>query len=773
MQQLPDTPIFSPAQDLYALSPFSQRLARVIRAAQVCENMVIGLNGIWGGGKSSVLNMALAWLMAMERAGLDRYAASERDERDALDALMNGVEPDEQENHLADLEQEWGSKAGRTIIVRYNPWLVSGHDTLVSDFFRILADRIGDVVDSETKQAIRAAATRLADFMDLTNHASSGMGRLLALYAEASGGGPALDKQEAGKRAGFIKGLFRKVTSSPIPLTLQEARDQLAYQLYKLAELNRPVLVVIEDIDRLRPEEVRPLLSMMKALGELPGVTYLIGYDRSVLERALGEADSEQGLPKFLEKIVQVDLDLPRVPGERLLDALMIQADEIFGQPLAESERDDLSDTFKRGRVLLSTPRDVGRLRNALVFADAATGRSIRTTDLIRMEILRLKERHVFDWIMRNSIYFHPRISLQSMDAEQRGREFIEEGLEQATRLNRDSVADTLAHTFENAAWVLGGAAPSPRDRMHDKDTRFPLYSAEGWECYLQSFPDADLIGQEEWGYARHICGDVQKSRNYLQTLLTRRRADGKPLLLSFLENIDRFLRGSQPIGLLTALFELSDDVVATSFDLSHKSALRAAAKLLHQSDDPADMLLGISLKEGINPFAIFVVLEVFAEQLGLLSKSRTPGVPAFSEAELAEAISTVYLRMSSVPIERVARWFSTVELHRLLALGLDTKTLLQFTQKILAKSSSEVRFLLEEICTAWPARHGVRLILTRRPDADLYPLQEMRNYANRMARLNPGDEFFEDFVEAADEFIAMPTLKDRTQKIKARSGRD
>ncbi len=78
---------------VFTLPRDPQRLARVIRAAQVRENMVIGLNSIWGGGKSSVLNMALAWLMAMERSGLDRYAASERDERDALDALMNGVEP--------------------------------------------------------------------------------------------------------------------------------------------------------------------------------------------------------------------------------------------------------------------------------------------------------------------------------------------------------------------------------------------------------------------------------------------------------------------------------------------------------------------------------------------------------------------------------------------------------------------------------------------------------------------------------------------------------
>ncbi len=773
MQQLPDTPIYSPDHDLYALSPFSQRLARTIRAAQMRENMVVGLNGIWGGGKSSVLNMTIAWLMAMEHAGLDRYAASDREEREAMEVLLDGAHPEEQENHLADLERGWGgASGGRTIVLRYNPWLVSGHDTLVSDFFRILADRIEDVTDKDISQPVRVAANRLADFMDLTKNASSGMGRLLALYAEASGG-PSFEKPETGKRAGFLKGLFRKVTASPIPLTLQEARDQLAYQLYRLAEQGRHVLVVIEDIDRLQPEEVRPLLSMMKALGELPGLTYLIGYDRAVLERALGEADAGEGMPRFLEKIVQVDLDLPRVPGERLLDALIAQADEIFGAPLEENEREDLTGTFRQGRVLLSTPRDVGRLRNALVFADAATGRSIRTTDLARMEILRLKERDVFDWIMRNSIYFHPRIGIQSMDAEQRGRDFIEEGLARATKLNREAVADVLSRSFENAAWVLGGAKPSPQDRLHERDTRFPLYSTEGWEAYLQSFPDADLIEQEEWGYARHICGDLQKSRNYLQTLLTRRRTDGSPLLLSFLENLDRFMRGSQPSGLINAILEMPDDLVAARAGLSYKSAFRSLSRLVQLCDDPANMLTGLSLKEGVNPFAVLVVLEVFAEQLGLMGKPRAPEPAAFSEAEIGEAVSTVHLRMSSLPPERIASWFATLDVNRLLALGLDRKTLLQFTQKLLSKPSDELRVMLEELCTTWPGRHGVRLLLTRRPDPDLYPLADLRNFADRMARLHPDDEFYADFAEAAAEFLANPAMKDRTQRIKSRFSRD
>ena len=767
MQQLPDTPIFSPEQDLFSLSPFSQRLARVLRTAQARENMVVGLNGVWGGGKTSVLNMAVAWLMAMEKAGLDRYAASERDEIQAMDTLIGRVHPDDHARHLTALEREWGGSAGgQTVIVRYNPWLASGHDTLVSDFFRVLGDRLDEVLDDEIRLYIRATASRLADFMDLTRQSSSGMGRLLALYAEASGGGPLADKQEGAKRTGFLKGLFRKVTATPIPETLQEARDQLAAQLDKLK--NCRILVVIEDIDRLRPDEVRSLLSMMKAIGQLPNITYLIGYDRSVLEKALGEDGDENGLPKFLEKIVQVDLDLPRVPGERLLEALLAHAGDIFGAPLDANERQDLMQTFKRRRVLLTTPRDVGRLRNALVFADAATGRSIRTTDLMRMEMLRLKERDVFDWIMRHAIYFHPRIGMSTADVNAEDRAFIEAGIAQASKINRDAVADTLAHTFENVAQALGGAAPDPKDRLHELDTRYPLYSWEGWECYLQSFPNTDVIAQEEWGYVRQIGSDLPKARNYVQTLLSRRRSDGKPLLLSFLDGLDRLLPGGpEPVGLLTALLELDDTTVSTGFGMTHQSAFRELHRLFARCEHPVEVLTGLTLKEGVNPFAVLIVLEVFAEQLGLMTKGKSREPCVFSENDLVESISTVYLRMSSVPAERSAEWFSTVDMHRLLSLGLDRKTLLQFIQKALSKSAEQLRYLLEEVCTNWPSRHGVRLLLTRRPEPDVYPLQDMRNYAARMARKYPDDDFFHDFVEGADEFLATPGLKDRSQRLK------
>lgn len=761
MLQLPDTAISSPEQDLFSLAPFAQRLARVVRAGQVRENMVIGLNGARGSGKTSVVNMAIAWLMAMERAGLDRFAADDGDEHAALEALLEGIHADERADYLAHIEQGWGGSAsgGQTVVVRYDAWLMSGHDTLISDFFRVLGERVEGALD-ERGRAVREAAGRLADIIDLTQTASSGMGRLLSLYAETGGNA----------RPGFLQGILRQGRPSPIPSSLREARDLLIDALLQFTAVNCRVLVVIDNIDRLKAEEIRPLLSMVKAVGNLPNISYLLAYDRHVLDDALEDRRAEdREMPRFLEKIVQLDLDMPRVTGERLLEALIARADDIFGLPLDDSEREDLTQSFRHRQVLLQTPRDVTRLRNALSFADAATGRCIRTTDLIRIEMIRLKEKAVFDWIVGNAIYFHPRIGIPKAEGPGSELVFVESGLDHARKGTRQAVNDVLAHTFVNIARATGLSAFPPQDRLHPLDTRYPLHSWEGWECYLQSFPDADVIGRDEWAFVNGICADVTKSRSYVQTLVSRRRSDGKPLLLSFLDGLARLApaSGSEPVGLLAALLELPDAVVAESFGLTHRSALRAVHVLLARCEEPDDVLLGLILKGGVNPFAIVVLLELFAEQLGLMAKGKGRERCAIGEGDLVQSIATVYLRISSLPPERVGDWFSTVDLHRLLALGIDRKALLAFSQKLLSKPSPALRYFLQDVCTNWPSETGIIYVLARRPDADLYPLEEMRNYALRMSRADPDDRFFQDFVEAADDFLSMPALKDRTAQLR------
>ena len=53
-----------------------------------------------------------------------------------------------------------------------------------------------------------------------------------------------------------------------------------------LRELNSPILVIVDDIDRLQVDELLVLLKVVRLLGRFPGVDFLLAYD----EQKIGSA---------------------------------------------------------------------------------------------------------------------------------------------------------------------------------------------------------------------------------------------------------------------------------------------------------------------------------------------------------------------------------------------------------------------------------------------------------------------------------------------------
>ena len=54
-----------------------------------------------------------------------------------------------------------------------------------------------------------------------------------------------------------------------------------------LKEGKQRYLIVIDDIDRLTPAEIREVFKVVKALADFPNVVYLLSFDREVVAQAL------------------------------------------------------------------------------------------------------------------------------------------------------------------------------------------------------------------------------------------------------------------------------------------------------------------------------------------------------------------------------------------------------------------------------------------------------------------------------------------------------
>lgn len=80
------------------------------------------------------------------------------------------------------------------------------------------------------------------------------------------------------------------------------------------------IVVAIEDLDRLDPEEVRAMVQLMRMIADFPKVIYLVGYDRKHVINALGDlsgrhADADMAYAYgegYLQKVVQAAYQLPR-----------------------------------------------------------------------------------------------------------------------------------------------------------------------------------------------------------------------------------------------------------------------------------------------------------------------------------------------------------------------------------------------------------------------------------------------------------------------------
>jgi KAP-like P-loop domain-containing protein len=103
--------------------------------------------------------------------------------------------------------------------------------------------------------------------------------------------------------------------------------DHLAKGLGKrLREMDQRILIVVDDIDRLQPDELLAVFRSVRALGRLPNVHYLLAYDPETLVDVLTHTSIAPDRPDralaYLEKVVTIRLDQPPttpVQTDRLL----------------------------------------------------------------------------------------------------------------------------------------------------------------------------------------------------------------------------------------------------------------------------------------------------------------------------------------------------------------------------------------------------------------------------------------------------------------------
>lgn len=95
-----------------------------------------------------------------------------------------------------------------------------------------------------------------------------------------------------------------------------------------LKDSKKSVLIVMDDLDRLNPDELLVLFKLIRLVGDVPGLNYLLAYDEETLAHLLQQTAIANGSPdrarRYLEKIVERRWEVPPLTPAQV-EALVLE----------------------------------------------------------------------------------------------------------------------------------------------------------------------------------------------------------------------------------------------------------------------------------------------------------------------------------------------------------------------------------------------------------------------------------------------------------------
>ena len=233
--------------------------------------------------------------------------------------------------------------------------------------------------------------------------------------------------------------------------TLKQLKDEINTLIL---ERKKKFLIIIDDIDRLNTKEIKQIFQLVKLNADFNNTIYLLAFDREVVEKNLEEQKGVSG-KEYLEKIVQVNFDVPLVQQQRLRAYLLNQLDLII-KPVPEKYWDATSwgNLFHSGfKDFFLSLRDVKRYINSLKFNFSLIHHKdsieLSPVDFIALEAVRVFAPGVYDAMRGESrLLTETNDGSTRHDDEQERKQHVDVIINKADERLRESVKEIMLHLF-------------------------------------------------------------------------------------------------------------------------------------------------------------------------------------------------------------------------------------------------------------------------------------------------------------------------------------
>jgi len=289
------------------------------------------------------------------------------------------------------------------IICRYNPWRFPDEEKLLLSFYHNLADAIGQ--------------------SEITNKEKIGkwINKYITPFGAVVGHGETVKE-------------FSILLSS---VSIEKIKERINEILDKAG---KRVCVLIDDIDRLDKDEIQALFRLVKLNADFHYTTYILAFDEEMVASALQEkyiSIGKESGRSFIEKIIQVPLNLPAVPKISLRHFCFSRIDEAIKGANIDMSEDEIQRFVRiytdgiENRML--TPRLATRYANILSFSLPILKDEINPVDLMLFEGIKLFYPNLYKTItLFPDIFLRPDESLQLDSTRERERAKIRDLIDSA-----------------------------------------------------------------------------------------------------------------------------------------------------------------------------------------------------------------------------------------------------------------------------------------------------------------------------------------------------
>lgn len=564
-----DRPISKVEDDLLGRAGFARDLANAMASWHGKDSLVVALHGKWGAGKSSIKNLAITHL-----------------------ETMGETKPD---------------------VIEFSPWEWAAQEKITASFFQEVSKSIGQKDSSAAGKELAAILKKYGRYLNtgevIVTGLSSALPSLFVLVTLIGVGGnfsninwvrdvSALLLIILGGWAAFLKwgtSLLERLSGNAEEAA-KEREQSLKDMRKELATLLRqrevPLIVVMDDLDRLTSSQLRMVFQLIKANLEFPNIVFLLLFQRDLVEDKLD--DGKQLGRDYLEKIVQVPFDVPQIEVTRLHSLLFNRLDEIIKQDASAAK---MFDSSRWGNIFhgalngyFDNLRGIYRFTSTLSFHfNLLKGKrafEVNPVDLIAIECLRVFEPDVYREVAR----LKELLTKIGSNGNGRANDFvanlIKGVLDKASDGRRDSVKEILKQLFPSIEWALGGVHYSG-DFAGGWLKEMRICHPSVFDKYFQfSIPNGELSNSE----LREMLDLTDDSEKFSEFILS---LQARGILRNALSQFESFvaevpLENGRPFikGILDIGDKIDSESIGFTFFNSNTHAVRLVVWFLRRIED-------------------------------------------------------------------------------------------------------------------------------------------------------------------------------------------